>query len=597
MNYTLEIKMYYKGVSPNIDGSVTKTCKPDVSDVKFITENVGGGRRADQITGKVIVSAEYDDFATYLNDTDGYYVYDDFYNGESGFSYKLWRNGTEYTTNKIKLVANNIELSRLTFELYGDIDNEYTKIYSDFDSEYNIIDDVTAVGNTFTYADFRTASTSSPVSQTNQAFLTQESVNTYIDEKIAEFDYKIPSLITFTHVSSVIYTPIVTYVQFEAVGYLNGTTKEPPAGINWKYDSMVSGQPKFIKKPGHISTEYGTLTAATSTITNATINIEQEADIDYSSCARRIREVIEYLIGEADSTIQFDGNSFLGFDNLVGAGTGSYSTNKFLSQYVLLVTTYDMMPTLAGNQKNNLSTRGYISMNTIMSFLEQLGFFWYLEDVAGTYYFRLEHIKTVNLGSSNPDIEDYFNRNYTYKTRNYELLESKFDIKLNSTLSSDYNFRMPEYRFTTGTKKETFQSDRIITDVNYVVDAKENVFDTTSGNQWVLLCTTFDGSSTYDIRAFTSGLNSISTSNYELSFYWMIYNIFQQPGKFSEASSEFPDNMMDKRKTVEIEIPMDNPFEDFDMYDYVSYFGEEAEIISIEMGLLNSVCKMKLKYL
>jgi hypothetical protein len=445
------------------------------------------------------------------------------------------------------------------------------------------------------YSDFRNYSVSGNVVQPTTTINSNQDIINYVNSKIDEFEGKIPETIGFIG-SSNPYTPVIKYATFDAIGYLNGSTKEPPAGTGWVYDSMVGGQPKFIKKPSLRNVSYGSLHPTLFTITNTTVSVEQEANIDYSSgTSRRLDEIIEYLVGKADSSILFDADSFTAFDDLEGETIDG--SDKFLSAYALLVTVSDMIPTLAGNQKNNSASRGYISHAAIMEFLEPLGFYWYLELSGTDYYYRLQHLKTKTLGSSNPEFTNYFGKDYTFRSQDIEIQEAEFDIVTNETLSSDYNFRRPNLEYRVGTKKKSIQSSRIITDVNYVIDAKESVFDAESGEQWVLLATTFDGVDTYEIRQFTSNLNSVLTNNYELSFHWMVFNIVGMPGKVSKGNNVFVDSKIQKRQIITINAPCNDPFTDFNFYDSISYYGKDAELQSISMPLKATGAEFKFKYL
>jgi hypothetical protein len=593
MNVQIEIKMYYYNLSTLLTSSVTKLCEADLSNITLLSENIARGRRQDSITGELTVDKEYNDFATFLNDKANYFVDPGSYNTRSGWTYRLWRNGVELTTNKIRLIFNDIDTGILKFNLFGEINSEYTNIYADIDNEYNIINDVSPIGNTVTYADFRSSNTSAPVVQPGIAPTSQQDLDTYINEKVAEFENKIPILITYLGVGAP-WIPSITYQHLEAIGYKNGTTNEPPAGVNWIYNADVGGQPQFYKKPTLIDIEYSTYIIGGS-INNTTINVEQEADIDYSGVSRRLDDIIEYLIGQADASIVFDANSFDGFDDIVGEGNFNGS-DKFFADAVLIGVS-DMVPTLAGNQKTNVASRGYISFAEIDKLLSQLGWYWYLEESGGSFKFRMNHITLKSLGSSNPSLINYFGKDYTYRKQKNEILDAIFDIINNATISSDYNFRRPNFEYKTGTKKEIIESSRIITDVNYVIDAKESVFDLTSGEQWVLLSTTFDGVSTYDIRQFTSNLNSVLTNNYELSFHWMVFNIVEMPGKVSKENNVFDDSKIQKRNMITIKIPIDDFFNDFNFYDDIPFYGNDGEIQSMSMKIKDTTTEFKFIYL
>jgi hypothetical protein len=583
MNFTFELTMTF--ISAGGTGSITHECTTaDLSNVKFTSSNVGGGRQEDQISGTVIIrEADYIAFTTRLNDPT-YYI-----NSEA-FSYKLYLNDEQVNTNKIRLINNNQSARILTFQLYDNAINQYTNLYANWANELNIMANVSGTGNVTGYTDFRTLVTVGGETKSNVNFGSSENykVREYIENTlIPEYDYKIPSSILFAYVAAFTYTPIVTYKQFEAVGYYNGTKKEPPAGINWIYDSDVSGQPKFNKKPKLIDIDISTFNwGLPSTVT---LSIEQEADITYSSVARDLQDTIEYLVGEADSSVAFDSNSFDGLNDVVGEGTFE-STDKFCANLKLMVVS-DFIPTLAGNRVTNIATKGVISLAVIFDFLEQLGFYWYLEDIAGTYYFRVQHITTVSFGTSNPDLETLKGKDWTRCERILNESESIYNKVTNGTVSGDYNFREPEFIFNAGERSQSLTSQRIFTDINHILDGKESVCDPVSGEQWVLLT-----NSGNKVRPFTSALNSISTNNYELSFYWLTRNLIKVPGKYDENETSYDDDRLQRSKIMSIEVPIDNPQTDFDFYDTIKFWTKNTELQRVERDCLSTMGRITMKY-
>jgi hypothetical protein len=585
MNYTLEITMTYTGLGGNPDGSVVEICTADITDLKLLSENVGGGRRQDTITGNIIIYKEYDDYATYLNDDSGYYV------DPEDFSYDLYVNGQQLNTNNLKLVINDIENKRLTLSAFGDCINEYTNVYANWDVERNVVagvDPPSAPIKKVSYSDFRTLATTTSESVGPVALPTQTQYNNFIDSLIDAFPAKQVYRVVLTSVAG-FYSGTAYYKELQALGYYNGSEADPPAGDGWTYQFDSGGHPFYTKRPQFVSVDYDDLT----TNMDQTINIEAEADVvygdSYPSTQRTLEDVLTYLFQKADATIDTDGNTYDGFHVL---GAGSFNGSSQFMANAFLFTVADFIPTISGTQKDNAATKGYMSLNAIMSYLEQLGFYWYLEEIASVFYLRIQHITLKSLsGSSNPDIDSY-----SYKTRTLNIQPQEFDKINNDSTSSWFDFRKPDYKFKTGTKTKPFSSNEIITDLDYVIDAKDAIFDEKTGRQWVLCATTKNGTN-YEVRHFTSSLTILDINNYELSFYWLSTEFMEMPGRYDEDDNDLGTDRLTKRKEVDINLPIDNPQSDYTFYELISYFDEDAEIQRIEKNILSSEGTLKIRYL
>jgi hypothetical protein len=597
MNYDLEITMNYTGLGANLDGSVTKFVRADVRNVKSVSKNVGGGRQEDDIQGTIFIqnhNNDYDDFGLYLNDTTGYYV------NEEDWSYKLYINGEQLNTNKIRQVGNDIDNKTLSLKPYDVSISQYTNIFASWDIERNIIQEMSpSLQTQISYTDFRTLQALIPVVE-NPVINSQQGLDTYVQSKIDEFEDRIPDTIVFSGTGPA-YTATITHKQFQAIGYKNGTDNETPSGVDWIYDTDVSSQPRFVKKPKLISLISNEYIVGVGIVGNPTINIEQAANITFTggnnlnNYSIRLREVIQYLIGEADSSISFNANNFDGLDDIQGE-TFNSSTDFMEKTWIMPVS--NIIPTLGGNKKNNDAERGMMSIGVILNFLDSLGFFWYLEydDFLGSYEFRLEHITTRTYGTSNPNLNNYKNKDWSYKLQNIENIEDKYEKIVNSSTSGDYHFSQPEFIFRTGQKSISFGETRLITDIDHVVDAKDSIFDSKSGEQWAFFVTTFDSVDTEEIRRISSPLNSITTNNYELSFYYLTNNIMEVPSKVDENGTEYDDDRLQKKKRLSLEIPIDNPQTDFTFYDSVTIGDRTTEIQQIERGIADSVGTIILKF-
>ena len=114
------------------------------------------------------------------------------------------------------------------------------------------------------------------------------------------------------------------------------------------------------------------------------------------------------MLSKVDTDIKTDGSSF-DFE-IDGAASFGGSTKAMSDPKMTVIS--NMMPNLDGTERSNAATVGFMSLKVLLDALEELGYIWYLEESGGDYYFRIVHITERTFGSSNPDITDYFGKDY-----------------------------------------------------------------------------------------------------------------------------------------------------------------------------------------
>lgn len=590
MKYVLTLTMIYKGLGSNPDGSVTKVVDCSMNNVKFSV--VSDNSRPSRVSsGNIIVTKEYDGFGLFLNNTSDYFIAPDSY------TYTLIQNGISIDTNKIQLINNNIETNSLTFKLYDDIVNAYQNIYDDWDTDHNIIGNVSTGGNTVTYADIRTINTKNTVIVGGWG--SQEELNAFIDLIIVTDDEWIPVEVNFTYVTVAVWNISIDWEQLTAKGYYNGSEKEPPAGVEWVYSTDSGGYPIYIKKPAFVSVEYPTFIDTSSAINTCYIVTEDITQENYVGVAMSLNDIIEYLIGKADSSIAFDSNSFTDFYDVRGKSYHGGANEYKPFARIKVIGLSDFIPKSDGTLETRHATKGTISYKTISDWLLSISAYWYLELIGSTYFYRLSHITKKTLAAGNPELTNYFNKDQTFFTRNIEILEAEFDKLTNSSQSSGIDFVWPEYKYRNGTKTKGYSSNNILTDLHYIVDAKTKVFDKTDTTQWVFCSTIKEISGgKFLIRSVTSDLTGIITSNFEISFYYMSLTYMEMPGKISIDNTVFDDNRIAKLQEITLSLPITSSIFNFlDFFGYILYFEKEAEISSITHDAPKNECKLKIKLL
>lgn len=596
MNYKISITVNYEtlGGSP---GSITRIVEADISGLKAQSDNVGGGRHEDSIDGDIIVgnlNGDYDALAVYINDAATYYVHEDDY------EYELYINGELYNTNKLRLTENDVDQKTFIFKAYDNSINRYTNIFTDWETEYNIIGNVTPVSKDIIYTDPRTIGIVNTADLQSFASGDDIAVVNYLNTKIPSYNTQLPVIFNFVFVAGTSYTISITNRRFESITNYIGGDKVIPAGNDWVYNTDVSGNPQFIKKPKTGIISYARFVGATN-IGPCSVTSERDAGatINYQGVGYFLKDVIEYLIGQADSSIIFDSNSFLGLDNVVGENFINVTVNDPTKCFknLILMTTSDFIPTLQGNQRNNIAEDGFINFKKINEMLNDFSLYWYLEESGGSYYFRLEHITTKALGTSNPSLQEY-----AYQSEKITIEEDKYNKMTNSSNSSTYEFKKSVFIFRDGSKSIDFGNDRIHCDLDYVRDVGDDVFFSSEANEWVLLACSEETASpnNYYVRYVNDAGGprpAKLVNNLELSFDWLTRNLLEVPGRFDIDGNEYPTNRRQKKYNVELEIKLANLQTQYAFYDSIDYRGNAAEIKRLQKSrITNTIGKMIIKY-
>ena len=603
IDYYISLNAGVFGLGANPDVPLLRDVVADFSEMTFNVRNQNS-KPVNEVAGTIKISgADYNYFFDYINDTANYYFDHD------RWQYDLFRNGVEIDTQKIELVDNDIENSVATYKLTGEIGSEYSTIYYNIDNKENIIANVTVATNEVSYTDFRSFVTYNNVAQGTQAISTQESLNGYINGLINADSERQPYSIFFDNIGANSYNVFVDYEQLWAYGNYLGSERVPPPGVDWIYDTdVLTGgitYPKYIKKFTFVNVSTYPTHNPGGDMT-ASINNEDINDIIYDSASRSVEDVIEYLVTEADSSVQFDGDSFSSFDTFIGETFGAYVNATKVFKYLQLIHISDFISNAEGAQNNVLATKGLMSLRVILEWFEQIGFVWYLEDIAGTKYFRLQHFSDKTLTSGNPDLTDYFDQDWTPQTNDFTYAAREFDIINNNSQSSRYEFNVQTFNYFDGGNAKVLGDPKIITDVDFVIDAKDAAFNSTDQDVWVLVALCPDDiSDDWLVRAPTNPftVSNLATNNTELSFLYSCYSYVIYPSR--NASVLVGGGLKDadftsRRNEITLEgIPIEKEntiFTQFDIDLYIEYGIDEAEIAGIDQKAEETVCTLKIKY-
>lgn len=189
-----------------------------------------------------------------------------------------------------------------------------------------------------------------------------------------------------------------------------------------------------------------------------------------------INAVIEYLIEKFTDDVYFDSSSFLALPDL--------DVNW---ENIFLVTAYSIHYGYTGFP----ASEAKINFKSIQDILADLfHVYWYLESISGVLYFRLIHIKDVNIIAESIDLTSYKGRSWYNKD---DMLNYKSDkrynlIKRNFTAGQlDFKGKDIEiHAFDKVPLTKEISTNNFLTDIKYAYDGAENINYST--DMWFLLC-------------------------------------------------------------------------------------------------------------
>jgi hypothetical protein len=588
MRFTIKITLY---ALDGISGDVSTFLDYDPEQLTMLVKNENGHPRR-ELNGTLNITGDsYDDIMSSVNTSPLVY-------GKYGKVEVYNKNVLIATTENIQLTFNDEYEKRASFKISGFIEDEYGNIFKNWDKLYNIYDTPT---KSYRHWDFRSYESTSLIAYINSS-LTQAEYQQTILNLCEDIGGYTPSQIAFSTG-----TPGATRIDLSlrrlfAYGLyenLPGTLPEitfppiPPAGINWEYDSdvLLSGvyYPKYVKKPGSYSVStWQTYSGATTP--DQFINVEGFRNflgyLDYSGTGRLIEDVIKELMSQIDSSILFDASSFSG---LIGTRY----------QNMILMGMSDFIPAPGDLQKSDSQTVLNISIGRLLSWFEKRGFYWYLEESGGSYYFRFDLKYNQTLNTPTEDLTNYYNRNFIKTISEYNTLDVPFWSVRNETLSKDPSF-VYDYSFlVSGFVQEpyyTIGDDYIFTDVNNVFDAKTEVYDDNVENFILASIGNTSGGTLYEISSDTSIYHPRSVVNFAMSVPYLSQNILSNLPTIYGPGVSFSADRLAKLKQTKLNVPLNNIYTDLDMFEYIENSqGDEMEIEQISQKLSDQTAEITFK--
>ena len=575
------------------------------SNLLTIKEVNNNGRKEIRLTGEIEISGL--DYQKYFNGINT----GDYFDGYR-INFQLYKHDKIAVSGYLQMNENNIDEKKARFKIRGFSSNIYDKIYKGWEEEINI-KDVTTVDSVSVY-DFRTIDTELTYGTNHfdcSLNISRDLVADIADwlelQKSFKLDWTLSGA-SFAYSDGdcdndrIELNWTLIWSRYECLGWYNGTEAVPPAGIGWIYFTDQGGRPKYYKLMNVIDETYGDILTGKVCLfrdlkyyESVNYEIGNEPLKNYQDRGRLLTDVIEYLVRKIDSSIIFDVNSFSSFENYNGLDYSTYGKKSYKN--LILMGLSDFIPTEAEKPKTNVQKVLNITLKTILDWFEKWGFYWYVEEVSSQLYFRLKMVKDKSLGSGNVNLKNIKGQNWEYLSRQIEWKEVEWLTMNNETTSSGFDFNiswlgLEGYK----SKPESSISDgKLYTDIDYIIDAKESIFNGESLDEFVLIATTFHDDS-YFCRKTEGVFTKINTNNSELSFSYLFLNILANLARPIESAYQIPydKNRLDKRRQIKLTVPADI---DYIFFNYILYFNKEAEIVEWSHKLSNNFAELKIKYL
>ncbi len=585
----------------------------NIREIRFSPDNLeinaenNNGRLEMSVKGSITLVG--DDFTTFFpNANNSDYV---FHAGRM----KLYENETELmnfdTVQEMDMIEFDVMQKKAVLSVSSNIDI-YQTIYESWEKRQNIIE--TSSRYNLKVNDFR-------IKNNTTASGTYTFSVVQFDDSVYKIDYTdFVELLKTTHLNYAIYSitfsnPVrtcngagtdtvrldYTVVLWRYKAY--GSSIDYPPGDNWIYigEEVVGSieYSAFVKPNKYLSDirEVGYLGCGTcgttpirTLIAPAVLSYELEerpgtGDYTFTS-AYYIEDVIMTLFNKIIS-VSIDANSFSSLD-IYEDKTYLGSLTPYKTLFLLGLS--DAILTENSQVKSNRQTILNVSLKEILDFFEQRGFFWYLEDIGGVYYFRLKlNIHKVLIPSS-LDVTE--NLGHLNRLKKIEIKYKKIVIFENGNDTKNYPFGLKQYEMSYSGNTEVI-SEPILVNINDIIDARAEKYSETDLEKAVIVAASLIPSTLiYEVRE-VSDLDIVpALNNYELSFYYIIKNI--KTDFFLELDYSMPKIKYEKPKYLTLQL-YNNDITGFKAFESMQFEGVEYEIAEITKKLKENYLTLKMK--
>ena len=376
--------------------------------------------------------------------------------------------------------------------------------------------------------------------------------------------------------------------------YVFPATTNPPAGTGWVFKEDIYNDQGNKSYPVYVrpipAMTWANANQSESYYENGNIAIELAECVGTGSGTvnsmipeghsysfprwRFLKDVIEYIVGEIDSTIAFDStgtatDSFYFMNSYVSESwkfdvTGTAYPNTAYStalNYQILVPLPNAISDARGAEKTNAQSVSNTSFNAIISELKRDGYRWYLDNRSGTNYFILTHKLIAGDELSTLNLNNHQGNNFTDLNYNANISEPEFNIIHNSGQGNNFEFLGTDSVF------EKVNIDNIseyqtnfYRDINDVRNSDK--YDNESLTESVLLsCQPYintSGSNAYIVRFPNGSATNAPVNNAELSYSYIAENLLSElPSETANINGSgivIAEKRLKKRKSIKIDF-------------------------------------------
>lgn len=605
-------------VSPleNVNSFIT----PDISDLKIEKKNVIGEIFSRvEVTGLFkIFGADFDLIYNYL---EAGYGFTDI------FGIEIYQNGEKlesgsWTQGVCVFYPRQIwDVDKREMSFKAEFVDKYSPIMLEQSTDYNIINSSVAT-KTLNYqnqTDIEDVNVSFPAGVVTGTLIagvitctipltSMFTNNFHPSDPISNWTLKVANYVVTTVPDCMTYECIVsgtaTFYRHRKAGHFEGVTAVPPAGYSTLLEVVSRGNvlyPIYIKA---VTATYSTSNANggsappcdwvvpyTHVVNSIAVT---PVSTTYTGVLRLVDDLIEWFFEQMDATILFDSLSFAGLDNFTGKTVNG--SNKVF-RYLSILTIYDFIPD-AGAQKSDKASKGMLSFEILNEYLKSLGFYYYLETIGSSNYYRIIHKTQQTWTNNNPKLSNYLGKNYSLQTKNYKFEEKEYYLLRNKQIVGNLEFIGTDLlnKLDGNGKIKEVTNSTFFTDSEDIYVRGTDAYDETSDGMFVMLCCYYD-SAVYYVRNPEGLLSEIDIANGDLAWTNVIQNLVCDiPFTYASGNdtSIYPSVLRQaKLKKIELNVPCksirDFEFESYveinNGYGYIESYIHEAEKNTAELKL------------
>ncbi|MBE9489023.1 MAG: hypothetical protein IMY67_01895 [Bacteroidetes bacterium] len=407
-------------------------------------------------------------------------------------------------------------------------------------------------------------------------------------------------------------------------GIYSGSTKIPPSGTGWVFIEDVQLGNLTIPKFGRPQTvtwlneDYSNFENTRLTNVNCVSSFAEVEAVGHTYSFPRwrfLKDVIKYVFNQMDSRIMFDDtgtstdsfnfcDTYTSVDWKYDAVGTIYPNTSYDTpfKWLAIMPMANAIPEQGGTQKSDAQRISYITWNSIVVMLYNMGFAYYIELRLGVPFFVLTHKVNVNNLLSPLNLSSFNSNNYTDLKLNTQIQSPEFNIILNKETARNFEFIGTDMIFPNlniDSQKE-YVSDKFEKDLFSIRTDGGDIYDDNGNKQNALLAlqpylTSASGSSAYIVRFPDGEISKKPALNAELAWSYISKHLLSElPSKNATVNGgeiTIDNKRLKKRKSVNLDF-LGKKVSDIDFEKNLNFRGVYAEVD--EYSVLNNSLKLNL---